>query len=88
MATPVETAALAYLADRKMNGAAAKTLTKFRPILALFADWARDRPPGAITGAELRLGWMPTWHAAFGVRNGRPSADRTDLRTSVSKPLT
>jgi integrase/recombinase XerD len=77
MTTPVEAAAQAYLADRKMNGAAAKTLTKFRPILAMYADWAADRAPGAISGAELRLSWMPTWHAAFGVRNGREPAPRT-----------
>jgi hypothetical protein len=43
--TPVEAAAQAYLADRKINGAAPKTLANFRPILALYANWAGDRAP-------------------------------------------
>jgi site-specific recombinase XerD len=77
MTTVVAAAAQGYLADRKMNGAAPKTLVKFGPILALYADWAGDRAPGSITGAELRLEWLPTWHAAFEARNGRPPAPRT-----------
>jgi site-specific recombinase XerD len=77
MMTPVEAAAQGYLADRKMNGAARKTLVKFGPILALYADWAGDRAPGSITGADLHRAWMPLWYNAFETRNGRAPEPRT-----------
>lgn len=75
--TALEESGRAYLSDRKMNGAAPKTLTKFKPILALYSDWAGDRAPGSINGAELRLSWMPFWHDAFEMRNGRSPEPRT-----------
>ena len=57
MTTPVEAAAQAYLADRKINGAAPKTLAKFRPFLALLVrgllamlltDIFRERADGRV----------------------------------------
>jgi hypothetical protein len=63
MTTHVGAATRAYLADRKMNGAAEKTLTKFRPILALFAELAtvrlaRSRGP-SFGSAGCRPGTRP-----------------------------
>ena len=51
-----EVSVRAYLSDRKMNGAAAKSLTKYATTLGEFSAWAGDRAPGDVTGPSTSAG--------------------------------
>jgi integrase/recombinase XerD len=61
----------AFLSYLKRRGRSIETLTKYRPYLDAFAEWAGDRSPASLTTADLDFGFLGAWGADFEERNGR-----------------
>jgi integrase len=67
----------AFLSYLKRRGRSAKTLTKYRPYLDAFAEWAGDRSPASLTTADLEFGFLGAWGMDFEERNGRPPSPQS-----------
>jgi integrase len=68
-------AADAFLSFLRRNDRSAKTLRRYRPILAEFAEWAGERRLSSVTAEEIDTFIKAWWAERFEARNGRePSA--------------
>lgn len=71
---PLVEAFFTYLQRRRKAGS---TITRWRPELRRFVEWAGERPLAEITARDLEFGFLSAWEAAFRKRNGREASANT-----------
>jgi integrase len=76
LASPVREATAGYLTWCKRQGKSPRTLVKYGHFLALFGDWAGNRPVEEITAFEID-GYLGEWYDAQEVEHGRPLSTAT-----------
>jgi len=72
----------AFLSYLKRRGRRPRTITKYRPTLEGFAEWAGDRVPASLASADLDFGFLVSWSETFEARHGRPPSPQS-LRSVI-----
>lgn len=67
----------AYFAALRRRNKAPNTITRWRPELRRFVDWAGERELYEISAADLDQGYLTAWEEGFRERNGRDPAPNT-----------
>jgi len=75
----------AFLGRLKREGCAPDTITRYRPILDAFAQWAGERSLGSISATDIDEGFFAQWDKDFEERNGREP--KPDTRRAVHGTL-
>ena len=76
----------AFFGYLRRLGKSPNTITRWRPELALFVEWAAGRGLGEMSGRDLALDYLTWWHARFEERRGRaPSLNSVRAATQAVK---
>ncbi|CAN5167850.1 hypothetical protein BH18ACT14_BH18ACT14_06940 [soil metagenome] len=67
----------AFLGYLRRRGHPVGTQRQYGRYLNLFAQWAGDREPDAITAREIELDYLGQWHDEWERKNGRAPSDNT-----------
>src|SRR6266446_10098019 len=73
-ATELKSLVEAFFSYLRRRRKAATTITRWRPELRRFVEWAGQRQLSEIKGSDLEFGFLSLWEEEFRQRNGREAA--------------